>query len=168
MIDLLKTLSIEQILFYLIMFVLAAKEIVTLVSWFKEKYNEKFKKDYSKKAEKESFEKLFKELQEQQTQTQKMCKDLEAKLDGIAENFSVRMGVVEDKINKITTSNMHDIKSWIVDKHHALIKQSHIDDFTMDTLEKRYSDYVALGGNSYIGGLMKELRKKAHCPMEEE
>lgn len=168
MIDLLNTLSVEQILFYLIMFVLAAKEIFTVVSWFKEKYNEKFNKDYSKKTEKESFEKLCKELQEQNMATQKMCKDLEVKLDDLSHAFSVRLGAMDDKINKITTSNMHDIKSWIVDKHHTLMKQKRIDDFTMDTLEKRYDDYVALGGNSYIGGLMNELRKKAHYPIDEE
>ena len=162
MLDLLNTLSVDQILLYLVMFALAAKEVINFVSWTKEKYNLKFDKDYNNKQNIEKMEKIYNELQQQNALTQKMCENLEEKINDIAEKFSSRVDIVDDKIDKITLSHMHDIKSWIVDKHHALIKQDTIDDFTMDTLEKRYSDYIGFGGNSYVGGLMTELRKKHH------
>lgn len=168
MIDLLNTLTVDQILLYLVMFALAAKEVINFISWAKEKYSLKFNKDYDRKKELEKFERFCEKLQEQNENTQQMCEKLEEKIDDLSDTVSSRIDDVENKINKITTSNMHDIKSWIVDKHHTLIKQSSIDDFTMDTLEKRYSDYVSLGGNSYIGGLMAELRKLAHGSTEEK
>ena len=162
MLDLLNTLSVDQILLYLVMFALAAKEVINFISWVKEKYNLKFDKDYNRKEELRKFEIFCEELKKQNSETQTMCRDLEDKLIKIDSKFSDRVAYMEDKIDKITTSNMHDIKSWIVDKHHNLMKQGYIDDFSMDTLEKRFSDYVALGGNSYIEGLMNELRQLAH------
>ena len=167
MLELLNTLTVDQIILYLVMFMLAFKEVVNFASWFKEKYDLKFNKDYNKKEEAKKIENLYEEVQKQNNVTQTMCKDLEDKLITIDNKFSERVNYMEDKIDKITTSNMHDIKGWIVDKHHTLMKQKSIDDFTMDILEKRYSDYVALGGNSYIASLMGELRNLSHGTKEE-
>lgn len=64
------------------------------------------------------------------------------------------------KIGMLIDSDRDDIKAFITEKHHFYCyQQGWIDDFNMECLEKRYEHYADEGGNSFIGGFMKELRK---------
>jgi hypothetical protein len=47
------------------------------------------------------------------------------------------------------------------------MKKAWVDDFTMDTIEKRFADYLAEDGNSYVEGLVNELRALPHIPPED-
>jgi hypothetical protein len=65
---------------------------------------------------------------------------------------------LDNKINDLTASDMHDIKSWIVEQYHKFyINQGWIDAFSADTLDHRYEDYKKEGGNSYIDTLVSQL-----------
>lgn len=56
-------------------------------------------------------------------------------------------------------SDKDAIKSYITKEHHYFCYQvGWIDDFSLDCLEKRYQHYEDQGGNSFIGGLMHDLR----------
>lgn len=73
---------------------------------------------------------------------------------------------IDVKIRDLTDSDMHDIKSWIVDKYHIFFEeQGWIDAFNADTIDKRYEDYKKEGGNSYIDTLMERLHS---LPMDPE
>ena len=62
------------------------------------------------------------------------------------------------------TSDRNDIKSWLVEKHHFFINQGWIDDFSMDTVNRRFSDYVEEGGNSYAESLVNAIRDLPNQP----
>ena len=69
-----------------------------------------------------------------------------------------RFTKMEEKLTALTESDMHDIKSWIVDQYHKFyVEQGWIDAFSADTIEHRYNDYKNEGGNSYIDQLMDRL-----------
>lgn len=69
-----------------------------------------------------------------------------------------RFTKIEEKLTALTESDMHDIKSWIVDQYHKFyVEQGWIDAFSADTIEHRYNDYKNEGGNSYIDQLMDRL-----------
>ena len=69
----------------------------------------------------------------------------------------------------MTVSDMHDIKQSIVKDYHFFVEQQGgIDDFSLDTLELRFNDYKAEGGNSYIAGLMAEIRQLPKHPPKNE
>ena len=172
MLEFFKTYSIQDILIFIIMLAIAFKCTVDFVEWVKEKYNKKFNKDHlalnKEKCLKAEIEKYYEVNQRQHEETMQRYEKFERKLDTMAKNVRENIDKIEIQLAQLTESDKHDIKGWIVEKHHALIKKGWVDDFTMDTLERRYSDYVAEKGNSYISGLMSELRALPHFPDKED
>lgn len=65
---------------------------------------------------------------------------------------------VRKNINLLITSDKDNIRSWITDKYHCFIKLGYIDDFSLDCLERRFKSYKQEGGNTYVDGMMEELR----------
>ena len=81
-------------------------------------------------------------------------------------NMEKRFGDIETKVQDLTNSDMHDIKSWIVEQYLKFyVHLGWIDAFSADTLDHRYQDYKKEGGNSYIDTLMDQLHT---LPMDPE
>ena len=101
------------------------------------------------------------EEQNEERTLQETLEDLNKKFDLILEkvsNIETRMGVAEGKIADLVESDMHDIKSWIVEQYHKFYnEQGWIDSFSAETIDRRYGDYQKEGGNSYISTLMERL-----------
>ena len=164
MIKLFETLSVNDIIIYIVLIFLAIKGIIDAIFWIKDKYNYKFNKDYKRKEQEEilaKYEENNKLMQEKMTKCHEVVKE---KIDNLASSMNTRMDGMEEQLNILKTSDMHDAKGWIVEKHHILMRQGWVDDFTMDTIEKRYSDYKKEGGNSYVHSLMDEIRSLPKQP----
>ena len=160
--------SINDIIIFIILFAIAVKAINDFIDWGKEKYNKKFNKDHLALNKQAKMDENYAVSQKQHEEVVAYCKKLDDKMDLIAKTMREKVDKLDARLVQLTESDKHDIKGWIVEKHHYLIKKGWVDDFTMDTLERRYSDYVAEEGNSYIAGLMGELRVLPHFPPEEE
>ena len=166
LIELLKNYHIGQILLIIVVIALAIKEVVEFIKWIKTNNQEKFDEGYNKKQKDLILEKYEETNEEMQKRMANCYSSIEGKIDGLAKDMGQRMNGMEEQLRILTDSDMHDIKSWIVEKHHTYIKKGWIDDFSMDIVEKRYSDYVKEGGNSYIHTLVEELRTLPHKPPE--
>lgn len=61
---------------------------------------------------------------------------------------------------KLTLERLQEnSRSYIIDKHHYFCYEiKAIDDLNLESLERRYLYYKAAGGNSFIDGLMEEIR----------
>lgn len=67
---------------------------------------------------------------------------------------------INEKIDQLLVSNEDSIKSWIVTLYKQRKKDpSGLDSMQMDLLERRFSHYKKMGGNSYVDNLMQELRE---------
>ena len=93
--------------------------------------------------------------------------ELNNKCDTILEGLEAiknRLEIAEAKLTDLTISDMHDIKSWIVEQYHRFYnEQGWIDAFSAETIDRRYNDYKKEGGNSYV----KELIDRLHSlPMD--
>ena len=154
--------TVQEVVIGMIMIIVATKSSFDFFDWVKLKYKERFDKDYQQKVaeslSKEHYESCQKRFQESIEAYDRMDK----KIDTLTEQINTRLTLIETSMKRLTDSDMHDIKSWIVEKHHKLIEQQWVDDFTMDTIERRYADYKAEGGNSYIKSLMEEIRALPH------
>ena len=168
MLEFFQTYSISDIIVFIIMFCFTIKGIADFAEWVHNKYKEKFNKDHLALNKQANLEEYCRISKKQHEEDMEYYKRLEDKMDLIAKTMKEKVDNIEAKLVQLTESDMHSIKGWIVEKHHALIKKGWVDDFTMDTLERRYSDYVAEDGNSYIAGLIADLRELPHCPEEEE
>lgn len=123
------------------------KEVCELIDYFRKKINAGYDDKIIKKDQIAFFTESLTELKEESVKTTQEIKEIKAEFDN-----------VNAKINLLTESDKDDIKGWIVAQYHFFMEQGWIDDFSMDTIEKRYGHYVEEGGNHYIHTLMKELK----------
>ena len=108
------------------------------------------------------------EDRQQEINIQAEFQKLHDKLDQIdtrLDEFGKRLAAAEERLTDLTISDMHDIKSWIVEQYHKFyVHQGWIDAFSAETIDRRYSDYKKEGGNSYIGNLMDQLHTLSMDP----
>ena len=157
--------SLMQIIICAVGIILAFKGGWDLFDYFKGKYEEKFNKDYSKKEKEKLLEEHYKNCREKHVETITIYNNLSGKLDHIEESIDN----LTQRVDELTVSDMHDIKQSIVKDYHFFVEQQGwIDDFSLDTLELRFNDYKAEGGNSYIAGLMAEIRQLPKHPPKNE
>jgi hypothetical protein len=159
MLELLSTFSVEQIILYTVMLSFALKGGVEFFKWCKNLYQEKFDKDYEKRSQEELLAKYYEECSAQNKESKERYETLEKKIDCLTESLALQINKIEGQLNLLSSSSRNDIKAWIVATHHSCIEEGCIDDFTKDLVEKRYQDYVNLGGNSYVESLVEEIRK---------
>lgn len=164
MLNLLASFSVQQILTFSVLGALAFKGVVDFFEWCKALYNKKFNKDYEEIKEAENIKNHFAIYEKQRDEFLEKYNSLESKIDNLADQLDERIDKMETHLEILTNSDMHAIKGWIVEKHHNLIRQGWVDDFTMDTLEHRFSDYKAEDGNSYIASLMEEIKELPKFP----
>jgi len=88
------------------------------------------------------------------------------KMQATIESQATQIESLNKKVSDLTISDMHDIKSWIVEQYHKFyVQQGWIDAFSADTLDHRYEDYKLEGGNSYVDALMQQMHT---LPMDPE
>lgn len=114
-----------------------------------------------RKAKKNFVDKEVKAVTEKQDLAETLA-TLQAGIDQINDKLDsqdARLDKMEDRLDALTLSDMHDIKGWIVDQYHKFyVEKGWIDAFSADTIEHRYADYKKEGGNSYVDKLMERLR----------
>lgn len=148
MVELLQRYSLSDIFIFIIFLALAVKSLISFFDWAYDRIKRIFNKGYEQLNEKEVLEKRLRKgsevmtaLKVNQSATDKKLNDLAAKIDILID------------------SDKDAIKSYITREHHYFCyEQGWIDNFSLDCLEKRYQHYHDEGGNSFIGGFMKELR----------
>lgn len=65
-----------------------------------------------------------------------------------------------DKMHIVNERLQENARNVIIDKHHYFCYEVQaIDDFSLQSLERRYMYYKMAGGNSYIDSLMDEIRQ---------
>lgn len=146
--DLLTNYSIGDIVLFAFALAFFVKEVIGLIKYFKDLINDGYDTKIIKKEQIQYFTDSLEELKKDNAETSAKIEKIQVELDD-----------VNHKIGILTESDKDDIKGWIVTQYHYFMKQGWIDDFSMDTLEKRYSHYVEEGGNHYIHTLMKELKE---------
>lgn len=173
MIDLISQYGLSDLIVFGLALAAAIKGTWDLVDYFINKYKAKFNKDVSelKKEEEivrrqEQLEAHYKNCEGQHQETIQLYNSLETKIDKLAETVDTKFEELDKRIDLLTSSDKFDIKSFIVEKYHYFVEQQGwIDDFSLDVLERRFGVYEAEGGNTYIAGLMSELRQlPKHAP----
>lgn len=161
MLELLAGYSLSQILIFGIGLILAVKGVWDLADYFKGKYDKKFNKDVTKLKKEELLEQHYENCKKQHDETMEQYTVLSNKLDNITSSIDE----LSNRVDALTESDMHDIKQSIVKDYHFFVEnQKWIDDFSLECLELRFKDYEQEGGNSYIAGLMSEIRQLPKHP----
>lgn len=143
MIQVLNNYSLSEILMFLIIFALGIKGFFTFWDWGAERLRKFFHRENQQDIDREKIH----QLSENQNK--------------LIEN----MNKLTEKIDMLIESDKADIKAYITEKHHFFVyDKKWIDDHSLDCLEKRFKHYVEEGGNSFVEGLMTEIRQLPKVP----
>lgn len=141
LIELLNQFTLPQIILFIILLAIVIKEIYDFVDWGKskiDKRDESLKHDYDLSLENEN------RLDRLETNMSKLTEDVNH---------------ITDKVDLLVKSDRDDIKAFITREHHYFCyKVGWIDDYSLDCLEHRFEHYRKENGNSFIEGLMNEVR----------
>lgn len=136
------TYRLQDIVLFIVVLVLAVKEIITLVDWYKAR----IKKEYSSNKELLLEERLCRGAQK--------MNDLSTE----QENIKKQLDQINSNVQLLIESDKDDIKSWLTERYHYFKKLGKIDSYSLDCIEKRYEHYKDEKGNSFIASLMSEIR----------
>lgn len=185
LVTLLSQFSIEGIIITLVMFLAAVKVVGELLNWCYEKIKQHFNwktqednrhselmenfnelKVRNKQNEEENLrrdkliEKISNQLDEQDRKTADMVKTLTAQTNELTN--------LKDRVQTLTDRVQDSTKAYIIDKHHHFVYQvKAIDDMSLQELERRFVYYKAAGGNTFIDGLMEEVRDLPKVTVEQ-
>lgn len=159
MTDLFTNYSVSEIVVFIVVLAFAMKESVTFFDWSKDRLRKVYDKNYESveqhkelRNEIDDLNKLFEE--------KKRVNDTFAKIDLTFEKINQR-------IDMLIESDKEDIKSYITEKHHFFVYgQGWIDDYSTECLERRFAVYTQEHGNSFVEGLMNEIRALPKQPPE--
>lgn len=155
--DLLVNYSLSEIVLFFIFLVVAVKELISLIDWFRDRLKKVYDKDYSAKEEHEKLENEIEDISDGQ-------KKVDTGLIEINRHFEK----VDSFIEMLVESDKESIKAYITEKHHYFVYEKEwIDDYSMECLEKRFAVYQREHGNSFVKGLMNEIRSLPKQPPTE-
>ena len=156
--QLLSQYSIETLIILIALLGFSIKAMSELWEWF---YN-KFKEHFSFRTQRDQdHQQLIEEIKELSSDI-KATKAEVHQLENNMSQFSDQM--------KITTERLQEnARNYIIDKHHYFCYQvKTIDDLSLQSLERRFLYYKAAGGNSFIDGLMEEIRELPRLNFQNE
>lgn len=159
MLKLLESFTVEQTIFFLIVLALAIKGIFDFCDWITKKNKAKFDADYEKIKDHDAIIAKQEDLEQHYQELNNSYSELSGEFLGFS-------STVNEDLQVIKKSMMHDIKQWIIQQHKKHMDKGWVAIEDLNMLEYRFADYQALGGNSTIPALMDELRALPKYPKD--
>lgn len=140
--------SIETLILLVLSLAIAFRGVSELWDYF---YN-KIKKYFSYQSiEDQKHNDIMAELSE--------LKEAISSISGNIDDLHGKVGALETQAGLTTERLQENTRTYLIDKHHYFCYEVQaIDDLNLQSLERRYLYYKAAGGNSFIDGLMEEIR----------
>lgn len=146
--------NLPMVILIIIAIFFCAIEIIKGIQFFKELKNKTVNEAVEERQQAIDIQAEFNKLHERFDEIQDELKTVKE-----------RLAAAEQQLKDLTISDMHDIKSWIVEQYHKFyVQQGWIDAFSAETIDRRYSDYKKEGGNSYIKTLIDQLHTLSMDP----
>lgn len=161
--DLFSQLSIESLIILIVSIGLAFKFLSELWDWI---YN-RLKKHFSFRTQKDQeHEAILSSIHDTRDAFESFEKNVSDKIEDLDCRFREHTSDMDEKFIELTkrmsiaTDRLQETtRSYIIDKHHLFCYDvGAIDDLSLQSLERHFLYYKAAGGNSFIDGLMEEVR----------
>ena len=132
--------------------------IVNFISWIKATWakREKFKQDNVNKG---------RTMQHEEEAEESRFVSGEQRIAALEKNVETLTTIVTQQktmIERLTRSDMLDIKSWIKTQHERYMAQGWIDLQALDLVCQRHEIYKEEGGNSWADCLVEDLKRLPH------
>ena len=157
--ELLVKYSLSEIVIFIVVLAFAVKEVITFIDWGCNRLKKVYDKDYELIEERKRLEGEIKDLSKLYNEQEKVNATF-AKIDQTFEKINKR-------IDMLIESDKEDIKAYVTEKHHFFVyHQGWVDDYSLECLERKFAIYQQEHGNSFVEGLMDEVRALPKQPPE--
>lgn len=182
---LLSNLSVEGIIFIIILFAVSVKFLGELFEYLYTKLKKYFDIKDTKERRHEEVMQSLDELKRDNTErrerekyrderVEKISQQLDAQdkdsaeLKQVVQNLTAELVELKDKVSILTERTQDSTRAYIIDKHHHFCYQiKAIDDMSLQDLERRFMFYKAAGGDTFIDALMEEVRSLPRLTIEQ-
>lgn len=182
---LLSNLSVEGIIFIIILFAVSVKFLGELFEYLYTKLKKYFDIKDAKEERHEEVMQSLNELKKDNTErrerdkyrdekVEKISQQLDAQdkdsaeLKQVVQNLTTELVELKGKVSILTERTQDSTRAYIIDKHHHFCYQiKAIDDMSLQDLERRFMFYKAAGGDTFIDALMEEVRSLPRLTIEQ-
>lgn len=115
----------------------------------------------------EYISKIFNHASKKQIRKEKEDSERRELINSI-NNLTNRFDTLEENVKDLIQSDKDDIKFFITKEYLDFAKDKKcIDIYSLECIETRYAQYRKYGGNSFVEGFMKELRRLPKIELRE-
>lgn len=182
---LLSSLSVEGIIFVIILFAVSVKFLGELFEYIYTKIKNYFNIKDAKEERHEEVMRCLDELKRDNNESrehdrlrdervEKISQQLDAQdkesgeVKQIVENLAAEVTDLKNKVSILTERTQDSTRAYIIDRHHHFCyKVRAIDDMSLQDLERRFMFYKAAGGDTFIDALMEEIRALPKLTIEQ-
>lgn len=182
---LLSNLSVEGIIFVIILFAVSVKFLGELFEYLYTKLKKYFDIKDAKEQRHEEVMQSLNELKRDNIErrerdkyrderVEKISQQLDAQdkdsaeLKQVVQNLTAELVELKSKVSILTERTQDSTRAYIIDKHHHFCYQiKAIDDMSLQDLERRFMFYKAAGGDTFIDALMEEIRSLPKLTIEQ-
>lgn len=150
--------SIETLILTVIMLGLAVKAVSELIDWFSRKIESHFSGQTAEERHKEDVKQCLEDVREQLKELGQSIGVLTQRMDSLETQTKINIERLQE-----------NSRSYIIDKHHMFCYEvKGIDDYNLQSIERRYLYYKQAGGDSFIDDLMEEIRELPRLSIQHE
>lgn len=161
--------SFPTIVIMLVLVLIAVKFLSELIIWFYEKIKNFFIQKFDKEQKEQDNQE---ELQDHFQDAEKHFAKIDERFDEINEQILVtheNLSNINERLRFIEERQQENTRSFLIDAHHKFCYEiGAIDDLNLQSIERRYMYYKTAGGNSFIDGLVAEVRELPHAHLGEK
>lgn len=105
---------------------------------------------------------MMEETKQKDRDQDSMLETKMTELNTTMSDFRKDINANKDQLDVLIASDKESIKSFIVSCYYQAKSDGYVNSHLMQIIEERYETYKKENGNSYVGGLMNELREFPH------
>lgn len=105
---------------------------------------------------------MMEETKQKDRDQDSMLETKMTELNTTMSDFRKDINANKDQLDVLIASDKESIKSFIVSCYYQAKSDGYVNSHLMQIIEERYETYKKENGNSYVGGLMHELRAFPH------
>ena len=105
---------------------------------------------------------MIEETKQKDKDQDSMIETKMTELNTTMSDFRKDINANRDQLDVLIASDKESIKSFIVSCYYQAKSDGYVNSHLMQIIEERYETYKKENGNSYVGGLMNELRAFPH------
>lgn len=167
-IEALMSYPLSEVFLIILSIVIALKFMWSLIDWFLEKFKKAFNVKTAKEKKDQEFKDTIFDMAKKIDNKEIQFTDAILTVRSMISDLKEKIVDLEKKEDMTQERIQQDARAYLIDKHKRYMSQGCIDVHTLENLEIRYMYYKAAGGNSFVDGLMTDLRMLPKASAEEE